>query len=379
MQPFSGMLDEIRFFDRIRPIDYVLWDWKRGWSNIEIEFYHRYAVINTLYSLTFEEVDSYGKSQIWGNNIPDYYPTIFPTTSPVFSFNQSFHTIEISPSRVPKSRGCGVNAIYSVLQFRPVFIDVQSISIQSIIVTEQPSRGCALTLKKISDGFKEGNLIQATTLDLLYTYYGIYGSNAYRQVSLGSFYDTFILEGISDLNSDKLSSFGLVTLLASPGVSWDDGLTYSMFQDTTMIFSPKIFNVEYESIQIQIWTDPLPDCLFQVVSFDESGKYVLGERLKPGDYISHPKFLVAFTPPKHKTYPKQQLVFSALKYEFKVTYSANPTAPIYKCKVDLSTSCNTGSFFINVEAIKSAPSWTSGSLVSFDVVAEGQFVVSRLL
>jgi hypothetical protein len=381
-QPFSGMLDEIRFFDKIRPIDYVLWDWKRGWSEHEKKFYSTYAAINTLFSLTFEETAFYGRSQIYGNGISEYSPTIFPSTSPVFSFNQSFHFIEMNPAQVPQSQGCGADPFKSVVKFIPQFVDIQSIAIQSFVVAQPPSRGCALTLKISSLGFKEGNLIQAESLEPLSAYYGVYGIGAYRQISLGSFYDSFVLVAQSDLNSDKLSSYGLSTVVATPGVSWDNLYTYSMKQDTTMIFSPRIFNVDYESIRVQIWTDPLPECLFQVTSFDEHGSFVLGAAVRAGDYISHPKLLLAFTPPRYKVYPKQRPVFSALKYEFKVVYLANPNTPIRKCVVVSSTSCNLGSFYINVEVEKISPSWASDSLTVsttvFDMVAESQLIASML-
>jgi hypothetical protein len=382
LQPFSGALDEIRFFNKIRPIEYVLWEWKRGWSKHEKDFYQSYASIQTLFSLTFEEVDFYGQSQIYGNGKSDNSPTILPSTSPVFSFNQSFYLIEMMAAQVPQSQGCGVNPFKSVIQFKPQFTDIQSISIQSFFVRQPPRRGCALTLKSAAAGFKEGNLIQAESLDPLYAYYGIYGSNAYRRVSLGSFYDTFVLEAVADLNSDKLSSYGLVTLVSSPGVSWDNSFTYSMKQDTTMIFSPRIFNFDYESVRVQIWADPLPECLFQVVSFDANGNFVLGAMVKQGDFISHPKLFLAFTPPRYKSYPQQQLNFAALKYEFKVTYLHNPSSPIFRCKVDLSTSCNTGSFYINVEPVKITPSWSSDSLAKsttiFEVAAESQPIISML-
>lgn len=379
-QPFSGLIDEIRFFDTIRPIHYVLWEWKRGWSKHEIDFYATYASIKTLFSLTFEEVEFYGRSRIYGHGIQEHSPTIFPSTSPVYSFNQSFSLIEISPVQVPQAQGCGVDPYKSVVQFRPEFVDVQSITIQSLTARRPPRRGCALTLKSVRLGFKEGNLINAETLDSLYSYYGIYGPSAFRHVSLGSFYDSFVLEAVSDLNSDKLSSYGLTTLVTSTGVSWDDSFTYSMMQDTTMIFSPKIFSVDYESVLVQIWTDPLPDCLFQVVSFDESGDFVLGSKIKTMDYISHPKLLLAFTPPRYKSFPKQQQTFAALKYEFKVFYKSNPEKLIHKCTSDLSTSCNIGSFYINVESVKITPSWASESLsastVTFVMAAESQLVAS---
>lgn len=380
LKPFSGMLDEIRIFDKVRPIDYVLWDWKRGWSQHEQRFYSTYAAINTLFSLTFEEVEFYGRSQIYGNGIPEYSPTIFPSTSPVYSFNQSFHSIEMNPAQVPQSQGCGVDPFKSVAQFKPEFVDIQSIAIQSFVIAQPPNRGCALTLKIAANGFKEGNLIKAESLEPKYAYYGIYGISAFRQISLGYFYDTFVLEAVSDLNSDKLSSHGLSTVVASPGVSWDNSFTYSMKQDTTMIFSPRIFGVDYESIRVQIWTDPLPEYLFQVISIDEHGTFVLGATIKPGDYISHPKLLLAFTPPRYKTWPKQRLTFSALKYEFKVVYRSNPDTPIRKCVVSTSTSCNVGSFYVNVEAQKISPSWASESLAAsatvFNMVAESQLIVS---
>lgn len=382
LKPFSGMLDEIRFFDKIRPIHYVLWDWKRGWGEHEKNFYSTYAAINTLFSLTFEETAFYGRSQIYGNGVSEYSPTIFPSTSPVFSFNQSFHSIEMNPAQVPQSQGCGVDPFKSVVQFRPEFVDIQSIAIQSFVVAKAPSQGCALTLKNPSAGFKEGNLIKAESLEPLSAYYGIYGSSAYRQISLGFFHDNFVLVAQSDLNSDKLSSYGLSTVVASPGISWDNMYTYSMKQDTTMIFSPRIFNVDYESIQVQIWTDPLPETLFQVISFDEHGAFVLGATVRPGDYISHPKLFLAFTPPRYKSYPKQHPTFSALKYEFRVVYRANPNKPIRKCMVDSSTSCNLGSFYINVEVLKITPSWASESLsmstTVFEMVAESQLVASML-
>jgi hypothetical protein len=381
-QPFSGMLDEIRFFDKIRPIHYVQWDWKRGWSQHEKNFYTTYAAINTIFSLTFEETAFYGRSQIYGNGISEYSPTIFPSTSPVFSFNQSFHSIEMNPDQVPQSQGCGVNPFKSVVQFKPEFVDIQSIAIQSFVVAQSPIRGCALTLKNPSAGFKEGNLVKAESLEPLYAYYGIYGISAFRQISLGFFYDSFVLVAQSDLNSDKLSSYGLSTVVASPGVSWDNSYTYSMKQDTTMIFSPRIFNVDYESIQVQIWTDPLPESLFQVISLDEHGNFVRGATVRPGDYISHPKLLLAFTPPQYKAYPKQRPNFSALKYEFRVVYRVSPNTPIRKCVVVSSTSCNLGSFYINVEALKISPSWASDSLAVsttvFDMVAESQLVASML-
>jgi hypothetical protein len=128
-------------------------------------------------------------------------------------------------------------------------------------------------------GSKRAN--QAESLDPLYAYYGIHGSNTYR-VSFSSFYDTFVLEAVADLNSDNLSSYGLVTLVSSPWVSWDNSITHSMKQDTTMIFSPIIFNFDYESVLVQIWTDPLPECLFQVVSFHAIGDFVHGAMVKQG-------------------------------------------------------------------------------------------------
>ena len=381
LQPFSGLLDEIRFFDRIRPTDYVLWDWKRGWSKHEIKFYESEHGIATLFSVTFEETDSFGQSQIWGNGNSDYSPAILPSTSPVFSFNKSFYSIESIAARVPKEKGCGVDALSSVVQFKPRVSDTQLIPIQSTVIQQQPKRGCVLTLKdkSVTGGFKEGNLITAEYLDELYSYYGIYGSSAYRLVSLGTFYDTFVYVATADYNSEKLSSYGLVTLLASPGASWDNSYTYSMRQDTTMIFSPRIYNVDYESVRVQIWSDPLPESLFQVVSLDENGNFVLGPVLRALDFISHPKLLLAFSPPRYKSYPKQRLAFSALKYEFKVTNRLNPQEQIYACKVDKSNSCNLGSFFINVEPVKISPSWASNSLTSstiFDVDAETQPVIS---
>jgi len=115
-------------------------------ANIEIDFYATYASIKTLFSLTFEEVEFYGRSRIYGHGIQEHSPTIFPSTSPVYSFNQSFSLIEISPAQVPQAQGCGVDPYKSAVQFRPEFVDVQSITIQSLTVRRPPRRRCALTL-----------------------------------------------------------------------------------------------------------------------------------------------------------------------------------------------------------------------------------------